>query len=352
MIRYGVIGTGLMGCEHIRNIAAIETAAVAAIADPIQRSRQWAIDACRADWQPAVFEDYRHMLASAEIDVVLIATPNFTHRAVLDDVFETNLHVFVEKPLCTTLSDCRHVAERAASHKGIVWVGLEYRYMPPVAAFLAELAGGSVGDLKMLSIREHRYPFLEKVGDWNRLTKNTGGTLVEKCCHFFDLMNLAVRTEPVSVFASGGQDVNHLDEVYGGERSDILDNAFVIVDYENGVRAHHDLCMFAEASREEQELCAVGDAGKLECTVPGGVITKGNRKTRSCEQYQVPGDPRILHDGYHWGASYLEHLALIESIREGKPPAVSVEEGMKSVAIGLAAHRSIEARRLVHLEEL
>lgn len=44
---------------------------------------------------------------------------------------------------------------------------------------------------------------------------------------------------------------------------DILDSAYVIVEYENGSRGILDLCMFAEGSRNEQEICVVGDAGKV-----------------------------------------------------------------------------------------
>ena len=46
---------------------------------------------------------------------------------------------------------------------------------------------------------------------------HTGGTMVEKCCHFFDLMRLIIGAEPVRVFCSGAMDVNHLGERYGGE---------------------------------------------------------------------------------------------------------------------------------------
>lgn len=53
--------------------------------------------------------------------------------------------------------------------------------------------------------------------NWNRFNRNSGGTLVEKCCHFFDLMNLILRAKPLRVLASGAQDVNHLDERYNGE---------------------------------------------------------------------------------------------------------------------------------------
>ena len=69
---------------------------------------------------------------------------------------------------------------------------------------------------------------------------------MEKCCHFFDLMRLVAGADPVRVMASGGQDVNHLDEVYDGRVPDIVDNAFVIVDFANGVRGALDLSMFAE----------------------------------------------------------------------------------------------------------
>jgi len=62
---------------------------------------------------------------------------------------------------------------------------MEYRYMPPIAELIRQVhAQEATGPAVMLSIREHRYPFLHKVGDWNRFNRNTGGTLVEKCCHF------------------------------------------------------------------------------------------------------------------------------------------------------------------------
>ncbi len=100
----------------------------------------------------------------------------------------------------------------------------------------------------MLTIREHRFPFLHKVGDWNRFNRYTGGTLVEKCCHFFDLMRLVMGSEPVRVMASAGQAVNHRPRAYGGEVPDIWDHGYVIVDFESGARAMLELCMFAEGA--------------------------------------------------------------------------------------------------------
>ncbi|HIG72392.1 MAG TPA: Gfo/Idh/MocA family oxidoreductase [Myxococcales bacterium] len=352
-LRYGIIGTGMMGCEHIRNILEISNAVITGIADPNETSRRFGALACSASNEaPAVFEDYRDLLHSGKVDAVVIASPNFTHIDVMRDVFETDLHVLLEKPMCTTLEDCDEVRMAAESHSGVVWIGLEYRYMAPITALLEQLRAGAVGDLKMFSIREHRRPFLPKVGDWNRFSRNTGGTLVEKCCHFFDLMNLAVGSAPRRVYASGGQAVNHLDEVYAGETSDILDHAFVIVDYECGTKATLDLCMFAESSRNEQEICATGDAGKLECFVPGGSMVIGTRKMRDYREVEILPDPRVAHEGLHHGASYLEHLDFADAIRNGTPPLVDVGAGLASVELGIAAHRSIEEGQPVLMDEL
>ena len=338
-IGVGIIGTGMMGLEHLRNLALVPDAELVALADPAEESRRWARLA--AGEGPEIYEDYRALLARDDVDAVIIGSPNHTHIDVMRDVFTTAKHVLVEKPLCTTLADAIEVRDRAAKHPGVVFVGMEYRYMPPVARLIREVHGGAVGRLRMLAIREHRFPFLPKVGDWNRFNRNTGGTLVEKCCHFFDLMNLIVGSEPVRVLASGGQDVNHLDERYGGETPDILDNAFTIVEYANGVRALLDLCMFAEASRNEQEISATGDSGKLECFVPEYSVVLGRRQPRDVRVETVPVEKRLLDVGFHHGSTYYEQLAFLDAIKTGKPPEVDAEQGLRAVALGLAAQESI-----------
>jgi predicted dehydrogenase len=203
----------------------------------------------------------------------------------------------------------------------------------------------------MVAIREHRFPFLVKVGNWNRFSRNTGGTLVEKCCHFFDLMRLVAGADPVRVMASGGQDVNHLDEVYDGEVPDIVDNAFVIVDFANGVRGALDLSMFAEGGRFEQELTVVGDRAKLEATFPGDRVHIGPRDGSGVREVPAPIPADVPYPEFHGGSSYIEHLRFIDCIRRGAAPEVTVDDGLWSVVMGTAAHRSIDERRIVDIAE-
>lgn len=351
----------MMGCEHLRNVIALPNARVTAFSDPNEEPRAWA-HRTLGEHDAAEFVDHRDLLASGLVDAVIVASPNHTHRALLDDILATDLPVLVEKPMCTTVDDCLAVVDAQSRRSAITWVGLEYRYMAPIAGLVAEVATGSAGRVHMVSIREHRFPFLVKVDNWNRFSRNTGGTLVEKCCHFFDLMNLVVRTDaarrgdplprPVRVMASGAQSVNHLDEWYDGERSDILDNAYVIVEYSDGARSMLDLSMFAEAGRHEQELAVVGDAGKIEAQVPGpGHVTVGTRSTREVREVPTPVSPDVGYLGAHFGASYVEVARFCDAVTAGNRPDVGVDDGLWSVAVGAAAHRSIDEERPVALAE-
>ena len=350
-LRYGVIGTGMMGLEHIRNLQALEGAEVVAVCDPEPASLDAAEKTCGSP--VALYDNHRALLAEGACDALVVATPNMTHAEILLDVLEAGIPTLVEKPLCTTISDCRRVMA-AARPGALVWVGLEYRYMPAIARLIETVHSGTVGKVRMLSIREHRFPFLPKVGDWNRFNANTGGTLVEKCCHFFDLMHLLVDEKPLRVFASGGQDVNHLDEVYDGQTPDIIDNAFVILDFPSGARAMRDLCMFAEATQNQEELSVVGDLGKAEALIPQSVVRTGIRGQHWIGQVdEVEADnPEIRHEGYHHGSSYIEHLRFRDAVLSHARPDAGLDEGLWSVATGVAAQLSIAEERPVPLEEV
>jgi predicted dehydrogenase len=344
----------MMGVEHIVNLGALDGVLVTAVADTDERSLAAGLAAAGDDAAP--FADHRELLASNRCDAVVVATPNDTHAGIVADVLGTELHALIEKPLCTTVADCHRLIELEARRpaESITWVGLEYRYMPPAAELLRLVHSGAIGVPRMVAMREHRYPFLHKVGDWNRLTAHTGGTLVEKTCHFFDLMNHVLGERPVRVMASGAQDVNHLDEVVEGQRADMLDNAFVIVDYPSGARAMLDLCMFADATQNQEELSVVGDAGKVEALIPEGVVRVGRRGRHHIghvDSYRVD-DPTIAHEGLHHGSSFLEHVRFRDAIRHGGRPDVTVQDGLWSVAMGVAAHRSIDLGRPVELHEV
>ena len=364
-VRYGMLGCGMMGQEHLRNLALIDGANVVAITEPNQEMQQ----RCKALVPDAQFFDTLDDMLNADLglEALVIATPNYQHADQLLELFErTTLPILVEKPVVSDIAQVAKVRDAAAKHPSPVWVAMEYRYMPPVAQFRKQLLDGDIGALKMLNIREHRFPFLEKVNDWNRFNHKTGGTLVEKCCHFFDLMRLLMQGEVKRVYASTGQDCNHLEERYDGKMPDIIDNAFVVVDFENGQRACLDLNMFAEGSRYQEEICAIGTKAKLECFVPGPgrfwptetlgaapipKVVLSPRDPKGPIESDIPVDPALLDAGDHNGSTFYQHLGFFKAITENTPVDVTVEDGLKAVVIGLAAQHSAQTGQVVTITD-
>jgi predicted dehydrogenase len=231
---------------------------------------------------------------------------------------------------------------------------MEYRYMPPIAALVAE-AEAATGGVRMLSIREHRFPFLPKVGGWNRFDARTGGTFVEKCCHFFDLMRLILRSEPVRVMASGGQAVRR-DAGHPEGASDVWDHGYVLLDWASAP-GHAGAVHVRRGSLYQEEIAAVGPMGKIEAQVPGPGrfwpaalgpappprLTLSPRHPKGPVMREVLVDPALLAAGDHNGATFFQHARFAAVVRGEAAPAVSLRDGERAVTIGRAAQDS--ARR-------
>ncbi len=362
VINYGLIGCGMMGQEHLHNIGLLEGARVAAIFEP---------DPAMANAAKAIAPDavmagsVQELLAVSELDCLVIASPNHLHVEQICEIAQMRpLPLLVEKPLFTDPQDAARMERLQRDYPHPIWVAMEYRYMPPIAALIEKI--GETGGVRMLTIREHRFPFLEKVGNWNRFNRNTGGTFVEKCCHFFDLMRLILHSDPVRISASGGQAVNHLNESYDGEVPDILDHGYVLVDFANGARAMLELCMFAEGSRYQEEISAVGREAKIEALVPGPgrfwpkhlgeppvpQVILSPRDPKGPVAQEIPVDPRLLAAGDHNGSTFYQHKGFLDLLHGKKAgPDVSLHDGIWAVKMGLAAQKALETGETVRLLE-
>jgi predicted dehydrogenase len=123
--------------------------------------------------------------------------------------------------------------------------------------------------------------------------------------------------------------------------------------------------MFAENSLDNEHVVVVGDEGKLESLLPSGILRHGRREDwgrretwgqpsgtgRGVAVRQVR-DTHIKYLGQHFGASYVEHERFARAVREGLAPEIALAEGLRAVAVGLAAHQSIDEGRVVALREV
>ena len=341
----------MMGHEHIANINLLEGAEVSVVYDPVPSLAQ---SAAQKAGHAIIAPSIKALLNTAGLDAVVIVSPNNRHIENLEEISSLkDIPILCEKPFYSHAEQEDRLDAVLKRHKSPIWVAMEYRYMPPIAKFI-EQAQSVTGGIKMLTIKEHRIPFLEKVGDWNRFNRNSGGTLVEKCCHFFDLMRLILQSEPIRVSASSSQILNHLDESYGGETPDIWDGGYVIYDFANGARAMLELCMFVDGTVWNEEISAVGEQGKIECRLPGphrfwpenlgkpphSQLSTYPRHPKNPQTVDIIIDEALIAAGDHHGSTFYQHKKFLDVINGRGHIEVTPDDGKRAVKMGLMAQKA------------
>jgi predicted dehydrogenase len=271
------------------------------------------------------FGSYEEAAASPDVDAMYFLTPHHLHRNNALLAAANSKHVLMEKPIGRTMEEAREMA-RAAGDAGVkLMVAENYRFLPAVSRARELMASGAVGDLRTINV----------VGDWagvpggwrNSAEMSGGGSFIDAGIHLVDvLVNLGGMPEslyaatPPRVLGKEGEDgmavVAHL---HGG--------AVGVISFSNGTRR----------SRARVEVVVAGTRETLTFDPYGDTIERESLQGRSAER---------LQGGRGSSAMLREFRA---SILEDREPAMSAEEGMKDLAVVLAAYRSVERGEPVSL---
>lgn len=217
-VRLGLIGVGgYAKGMHLPNLKALDDHfEVRAMAS---RSGGTAAAAAKRFGAEVVASDYRALLDDPELDAVLVCTRHSAHAKIVLDALDAGKHVFVEKPMTTTIQDGEAVVAKAESSGLVVRVGFNRRFSPFMIA-LREVVGRE--GPRMFTVRCNIGPGGSHWSD----TDEEGGRLLGEGVHFLDLCNWFVGSEPVSV--SG--------VVAGSERTD-NPSTMVQLGYDDGSTA-------------------------------------------------------------------------------------------------------------------
>ena len=183
-IRCAVIGLSGMGLAHaaaIRNNPNARLVAVCDI-DPARRAQ-----AAELGKDIRACGDYREILASEEVDAVVIVVPDQLHRQIAVAALEAGKHVLCEKPMALTIEDCRAMIAAARRSTGKFMVGQICRFTPGFLAAKRLIDAGEIGELFYVeSEYAHDYEHILQPGSW-RLDPLRHGFLGGGC-HAVDLL--------------------------------------------------------------------------------------------------------------------------------------------------------------------
>jgi hypothetical protein len=131
------------------------------------------------------------------------------------------------------------------------------------------------------------------------------------------------------------------DSIYA--QRDILDRAWVSVEYANGVQAALGVCMFFEPE-EQLELGVLGTAGKATCRIPERRLELDTRAGRSLRDFAASDVGGFAH-----GGEIEQQVAFVDAIRNGRPQITDVSAARWSIAVSLAAEAAISTGSIVSL---
>lgn len=151
--------------------------------------------------------EFGRMIREQKPDVVIVTTRDCFHDKYIVRAMELGCDVITEKPMTTDAKKCQRIIDTARRTGRTVRVTFNYRYAPPRTQVKDLLMRGAIG--KVLSVNfnwllntSHGADYFRR---WHREKKNSGGLMVHKATHHFDLVNWWLSASPVEVFAMGAR---------------------------------------------------------------------------------------------------------------------------------------------------
>jgi len=337
-IRVAFVGTGNRGTFLLRNMLKVPGVEVVATCDIVEeRAAAAARLVAEAGGSARVWTDFRRMLdEQKDIDAVVLATPDYTHKDLDIAILEVGKHLYAEKPLALTAEDCRMVANAARQAKGIFQVGFQLRHDPNRNAAMKFIHGGGIGKVLMCHGIRHGGD-LPRAIPWYFDKTKCGDILIDQGIHILDLFTWAIGEHPVRAMASGGANL-FVNEPPGRT---VMDNYSLIFEYANGARVNFSHHYFDPPGFTGIRELVFGSEGAVD--LPAGAWQPRTKK--GLVKLEVPEAGR--------GADYMSLAAFIENIRSGnRRPLNDAESALRSTLQAIMGTRAIYERRIVTWEEV
>ena len=347
------IGVGVIGCgrvaqqRHLPIIHGMAETKLVGVFDVDPETRKKAAERYNlAD----VYENYRQLVASEQIDAIVVTTPTQFHAEVAVAALSAGKHVIIEKPLALSLDEVDQLEAAAAAAGRIVAVAMNSRWHRLARQAREIVRGGTLGRVGLLrSVFTDGFRHNEQPRPWMMRHDLAGSVLVEQAVHHFDLWQFLLDTEVESIYA------RMLEPMTRNER------AAVTATMANGVIAS---AIFTEGLKDANELEIYGQDGRLRVSLydfdgldvtprseyPGSMKTRARRLKQALVAF--PGAIQRARTGGDWAGSYLsEWQHFLECIRDAKPPEAGLREGRRALQVGLAAMKSLSSGTPIQVSE-
>jgi predicted dehydrogenase len=281
--RYAIVGTGSRAGMFIKAVTGYyaEVAELVGMCDHSQVRMSWYNDQIIAPngCQPIPTyraADFDRMVAETRPDTIIVATVDSTHHEYIARAMALGCDVITEKPMTTDLDRLQAIFQAIDQTGRHLRVTFNYRYTPAYTRFRQLIADGAVGrplavDFSWMLDTSHGADYFRR---WHREKENSGGLLVHKATHHFDLVNWWIDAYPVDVFAMGSL------SFYGRANAEARGEVYPYTRYTGVAEAQND--PFALLLTSKEALC--------------GLYLDAEQETGYIRDRNVFGEPITIED--------------------------------------------------------
>lgn len=201
-LRYGVIGLS-MGRAHAAGIRRSNNSDLQAVCD-IDEDTMGRVQTEFGLPDDACCPDYRSLIARRDIDVVIVASPDFDHEEQVVAALAAGKHVLCEKPMALTVAECARMVQAAEKYQRKLMVGQVCRYAPGFMMAKKLIDNGEIGELFFVeSEYAHDYSFHPGKNNWRKDPNRPRDPVIGGGCHAVDLLRwIAGNPYEVSAYAN------------------------------------------------------------------------------------------------------------------------------------------------------
>jgi predicted dehydrogenase len=376
-VKAALIGTGGMGRGHLAQCQK-EFIDLRAICDINSRRRKQASESMvKNGWaKPAEYDDWRQMLEREDLEMVLIATPLWTHSEIAVGCLDHGKHVLCEKMIAKSEPECQRMIAAMKRNKRILEIGYQ-RYYNPIfqAAYSNIIKPGLLGDVYFARLGWHRngnwrrneeapkedfepskwgYPDWDHLLNWRLYKQYSEGLLAELGSHQITVSNWFFDSVPESVYATGG-----ISRFKDGR--EVFDHVYATFEYPGGRTATFS-SIESNAFDDAFEMYE-GTKGTLilKKEVEAYLFNEGEAPSTKVEVSKQTADPvadasatrpadspgravgQTAQSANDRGLSYKNEIAeFCSSVRTGAPVRVGPEKAMRSAIAIFTANQSAE----------
>ncbi len=334
-IKIGAAGLGRLGLQHAENIAfKIPNAELTAIC-ALEEEK---LNALKKEWNiPYTYTDFNEMIKNDELDAVVITSPSAFHTKQIADALDAGLHVFCEKPLGTTVEECK-IAEVAVEKypDKVFMLGFMRRYDPSYQYAKKKIDSGEIG--KPILFRGYSQDPESAIAGAIAYAGHSGGQFIDMAVHDIDLARWMMGSEPKSIFAIGGCYAHPEFAKYNDG-----DNVAALMQLQN------DSMVFLFAGRTAPH----GYNVETEIIGTKGILRIANVPQKNL--VEILDNHGVRKECYQdflerFESAYIEEInEFINCILEGRKPEVTVYDGTKATKIAYECKKAFETNELVRL---